>query len=154
MLFIALGAEFIGFVQITVCVGAVAVLIVFAILLTHPADVEAGESPLKGRHALQGGLVAYGVLVGLLVCIFFSPFARGPNARIAKSGNGPSVQGSLPEYYLQAAQWKRPITVSAPVVKIGENLMGNYMVPLQATGLLLTVALIGAALLAKERRVL
>ena len=155
VLFIALGAEFIGFVQITVCVGAVAVLIVFAILLTHPEDVEAGASPLRGWHAVQGGLVAYAVLVALLFCIFLSPFARGPDLRMTKPGDGQSVRGRLPGWYLEAAQYRRPaVRLVAPVEKIGENLMGDYMVPLQATGLLLTVALIGAALLAKERRAL
>ena len=53
--FFLLGAEFVGLVQIFVYVGAVAVLIVFTILLTR-RDAE-------GRHGFKWG----GVLVALLV---------------------------------------------------------------------------------------
>ena len=55
-------------------------------------------------------------------------------------------------FYLKMPSIQSPAPVEAPVAAIGQNLMGVYMVPLQATGLLLTVALIGAALLAKEKR--
>ncbi len=40
LLYLNLGAEFVGFVQILVYVGAVAILIVFAVLLTR-----SGEAP-------------------------------------------------------------------------------------------------------------
>ena len=40
MLFLRLGAEFVGFAQILVYVGAVAILIVFAILLTRTGGIE------------------------------------------------------------------------------------------------------------------
>ena len=95
-------------------------------------------------HALKGGLVAYAVLLVLLACIFLSPFARGPqDAPMPVAG-----------YYRQAATvWRPPERrLEAPVEQIGHNLVGPYIVPLQTTGLLLTAALIGAALLAKEKR--
>ena len=41
-LFLQLGAEFVGFAQILIYIGAIAILIVFAILLTR-----SGESPDK-----------------------------------------------------------------------------------------------------------
>ena len=153
VLFIALGAEFIGFVQITVCVGAVAVLIVFAILLTSPEQVVRDASPFSGEHSIKGSLVAWAVLVALLVCIFLSPRARGPESLAVKPGDASSGRLRLPAYYVEATRWKQPVhPVEASIETIGENLVGKYMVPLQATGLLLTAALIGAALLAKEKR--
>ena len=147
VLFIALGAQFIGFAQIMVYVGAVAVLIVFAILLTHPDRVEADGGLFGDKGTVAGAIVSYLVFVALLVCIFFSPATQDPNSRTI------AEQSRLPEYYVRATQWQsvKP-RVRAPVELIGANLMTNYMVPLQATGVLLTAALIGAALLAKEEK--
>jgi len=153
VLFMALGAEFIGLVQITVCVGAVAVLIVFAILLTHPEQVKTGVTSFASWHAIQGGLAAYAVLLALLCCIFFSPFARlRPGVQRL---NDRSAARLLPlSSYSEISSNRDQESVSAPVAAIGRNLMGPYMVPLQATGVLLTVALVGAALLARGKTTL
>jgi NADH-quinone oxidoreductase subunit J len=65
--FFLLGAEFVGLVQIFVYVGAVAVLIVFTILLTR-RDVEE-------RHGFKWGgvLVAAAVCTGLIWAILKTP---------------------------------------------------------------------------------
>src|SRR5437588_12761389 len=55
-----LGAEFVGLVQVFVYVGAVAVLIVFTILLTRREDEEAAG------FNWSGALVAIAVFAGLL----------------------------------------------------------------------------------------
>src|SRR5881398_1085368 len=58
--FFLLGAEFVGLVQIFIYVGAVAVLIVFTILLTR-------RDPDRDRARNWGGaIVAFGVFAGLL----------------------------------------------------------------------------------------
>jgi NADH-quinone oxidoreductase subunit J len=63
-LFFLLGAEFVGLVQVFVYVGAVAVLIVFTILLTrHDAEKDHGFN-------WSGGVVALVVFAGLLWAIF------------------------------------------------------------------------------------
>ena len=132
ILFIALGAEFVGFVQLLVYVGAVAMLIVFAILLTPADEVTASNNPLRnfklGRalNAASGAVVTTLVLASLLAAIFFSPHAREAVA---------------------PAQ-----TATAPVAEIGRNLLTHTLLPLQGTAVLLTAALIGAALLAKEEK--
>lgn len=153
VLFMVLGAEFIGLVQITVCVGAVAVLIVFAILLTHPEQVKTEAPSLLNWHAIQGGLAAYAVLVALLACIFFSPIARFKPG--VQRLNDKHASRFLPlASYTEITTTGKAEPVSAMVAGIGWNLMGPYMVPLQATGVLLTVALIGAALLARGNKTL
>lgn len=130
VLYMALGAEFVGFVQLLVYVGAVAMLILFAILLTPADEVAASNNPLVGFqlnraiHVVIGGAVTGLVLLGLLAAIFFSPRAAGV---------------ALPA-----------TAATAPVAKIGENLLTQTMLPLQAVAVLLTAAMIGAALLAKE----
>jgi NADH-quinone oxidoreductase subunit J len=65
--FFLLGAEFVGLVQIFVYVGAVAVLIVFTILLTRPAE----ETPVGFNWG--GVLVAVAVFAGLLWMILQTP---------------------------------------------------------------------------------
>jgi len=113
-----LGAEFIGLVQVLVYVGAVAVLIVFTILLTRPVFGKRGDLNWSGL------LVSMAVLVGLLWALVRTTF--------------PAAQ---------------PIGANAlTVLGIGQKLMTEYVWPLQAVGVILTAALIGAIVLAMEER--
>lgn len=66
--FFLLGAEFLGLVQIFVYVGAVAVLIVFTILLTHREE----ETATTG-FKWSGALIAAAIFVGLLWTILQTP---------------------------------------------------------------------------------
>ncbi|HMJ05048.1 MAG TPA: NADH-quinone oxidoreductase subunit J [Chthoniobacterales bacterium] len=65
-----LGAEFVGLVQVFVYVGAVAVLIVFTILLTRPAEEKAGA------FKWSGALIALGVFAALLWAILRTPMSN------------------------------------------------------------------------------
>lgn len=119
--FLLLGAEFVGFAQILVYVGAVAILIVFAILLTRGA-----EEQIQGARRLPwtGFLIAL-VVFGTLVAI------------IQKS---------------QVLE-RSPTAAPAVAVKdIGHKLMEQYVLPLEIIGLLLTAALIGAAVIALQEK--
>jgi NADH-quinone oxidoreductase subunit J len=111
-----LGAEFVGLVQIFVYIGAVAVLIVFTILLTRRnADKDRG-------YRRSGALVAVAVFAVLSWAIV----------------NSSEVKRSPPA--------TAPVTVK----EIGQALMTHYVWPLQITAVLLTVALLGALILAME----
>lgn len=120
LLYLQLGAEFVGFAQIVVYVGAVAILIVFAILLTRSS--ESSSEQRYSRGAIWSGVVAGAVFAALAAAINTSQV---------------SLQGSL-------------VTPSASVEKIGQDLMGKYVLPLEAIGLLLTAALIGAVIIAMK----
>jgi NADH-quinone oxidoreductase subunit J len=113
-----LGAEFVGLVQVFVYVGAVAVLVVFTILLTRREDED-----VAGFN-WAGVVVALAVFGGLLWTILGTP---------SLSGSAPVIE---------------PLTVK----RIGEQLMTNYVWPLQCVGLLLTAALIGALVLVMEEK--
>jgi NADH-quinone oxidoreductase subunit J len=65
--FFLLGAEFVGLVQVFVYVGAVAVLIVFTILLTRREDENTG-----GFH-WTGAVIAFAVFAGLIWAILGTP---------------------------------------------------------------------------------
>lgn len=118
MVYLRLSAAFIGFTQVLVYVGAVAILIVFAILLTR-----SDERAAPGRF---GASWVYGVLGAAAVFGFLA-------CAILGSGLWSSGVPTIPE---------------ASVRGIGELLMTRYVLPLQVIGLLLTVALIGAVILA------
>lgn len=122
LVFIALGAEFVGFVQLLVYVGAVAMVIVFAILLTRPDQLTKSRTPFSGFGPAGGAAAGFASLAVLLAFIFSSPLAKKP----------------------------LPAPVTAPVAAIGEALMGDYVVALIAIGVLLTAALVGAAIIAME----
>src|ERR1700693_2905778 len=65
--YLLLGAEFVGLVQVFVYVGAVAVLIVFTILLTH-------REPEEHRgFNWSGAVIALAVFAGLLWAIVRTP---------------------------------------------------------------------------------
>lgn len=70
--FFLLGAEFVGLVQIFVYVGAVAILIVFTILLTR-REKEPAHAP-----AIGGTGIAIAVFFGLAWTIYKTPSVRVP----------------------------------------------------------------------------
>ena len=119
MIYLQLDAEFVGFAQLLVYVGAIAVLIVFAILLTRGDEVRPGQSQSSSSW-MAGVAVAVLVLAGLVMAILLSP----------------SLQRAAPTF------------ATAPVKKIGGELMTRYVLPLEMVGILLTGALLGAVVIA------
>ena len=119
-LYLQLNAQFVGFAQILVYVGAVAILIVFAILLTRGSD--------SSKHSIFSTSWVAGVGVAVL--------AFGALAFAALSSS--IVYRRLP-----------PIS-QPTVREIGGQLMTSYVLPLEVIGLLLTAALIGAVIIAMQ----
>lgn len=123
-LYLNLGAEFAGLAQLLVYVGAIAILIVFAILLTR-----GGETELKKAFSPAG---AAGAVLALAV------FAVLAWAVMGSGVSHPFLQASAP-----------PATMRA----IGFALMQRYVLPLEVIALMLTAAMIGAVILAvREKR--
>ena len=119
MLYLQLSAQFVGFTQVLVYVGAVAILAVFAIMLTRSTGPHAQQA--FSTYAAAGVTVAAGVFATLAWA-----FAR---------------TGS---FATQAA----PAQVTVTVPQIGDALVQRFVLPLEIIGALLTVALIGAVILA------
>jgi NADH-quinone oxidoreductase subunit J len=118
LMFLELDAQFAGFAQILVYIGAVAILVVFAILLTRNAETPKGG--VYARHWPAGLVIAAGVFAVL----------------------GWAVLRSVPVLPNQQA------TPTVTVLDIGNALMGRYVLPLEIIALLLTAALIGAVIVA------
>lgn len=118
LLFLRLDAQFAGFAQILVYVGAVAILVVFAILLTRNSDTP--DKDVFSKTWLAGLAVAAAVFAVLAWAVLQSQSAL-PN------------QSAAPQ-----------ITVA----QIGNALMGQYVLPLEIVAVLLTASMIGAVIVA------
>jgi NADH-quinone oxidoreductase subunit J len=122
LLYLELDAQFAGFAQILVYIGAVAILVVFAILLT-----KGSETPKDGvysRNWFAGLVIAAGVFAVLGWAVLHS-------ARV------------LPH---------ETATPEVTVLQIGNALMSRYVLPLEIVALLLTAALIGAVIVAMHEK--
>ena len=123
-LYLQLGAQFVGFTQILVYVGAVAILAAFAIMMTRSADPT--QSHASSSFRASGALIAVLVFAVLAWAIY-----RGTSTQ--------PILSAQPE---------------GSVGQIGVALMHHFVLPLEVIGVLLTAALIGAGILAiDEHRV-
>jgi NADH:ubiquinone oxidoreductase subunit 6 (subunit J) len=120
--YLQLGAQFVGFAQILIYVGAVAILIVFAVLLTR--DTEAIRQSIIDRSWIGGGTVVLAIFGILAWAIRHSTTSQ---------------RAILPQ----------PET---SIQQIGNALMLRFVLPLEIIGLLLTVALIGAVTIAMREK--
>jgi NADH-quinone oxidoreductase subunit J len=121
-LYLQLDAQFIGFAQVLVYIGAVAILIVFAILLTRGAE-SPSQSIVSPSWATSGvvSVVVFGVL-------------------------GWTIRSSV------VTQRPIPSQPEITVRQIGNALMSTFALPLEVIGLLLTVALVGAVTIALQEK--
>ena len=122
LLFLELDAQFAGFAQILIYIGAVAILVVFAILLT------------RGSETPQDGVYSHNPFVGLVI-------AAGVFAVLGWAVLHSTT--SLPHDTAKPA---------VTVMDIGNALMGSYVLPLEIVALLLTAALIGAVIVAMHEK--
>jgi len=113
------GAEFVAFAQVLVYVGAVSMVVLFAVLLTRPAPTD--PPPPRATYGRVLGALLAGSAVGGLLCgaILGTPLPSSPGAPPALT-----------------------------VREIGRQLMGVHAAALLVAGVLLTVALLGAIVLA------
>jgi NADH-quinone oxidoreductase subunit J len=117
-IYLQLNAEFVGFTEILVYVGAVAILIVMAILLTR-----SGDTPEKS--VLTAGWAA-GVAATALVFVILGWAILNSTALPVSPATAPH----------------------ATVKNIGDVLMTKYVLPLEIIALMLTAAMIGAVVIA------
>ena len=123
LLFLKLDAQFAGFAQILVYIGAVAILVVFAILLT------------RGSETPKDGVFSRSWLIGLVIAA--AVFA---------------VLGWVVLQSARVLPHETAIPV-VTVKQIGAALVGRYVLPLEIVAVLLTAAMIGAVIVAMHENV-
>ena len=113
------GAEFVAFAQVLVYIGAVSMVVLFAVLLTRRSRIDVEVAPDAVNRTVSA-LIAGGAVGGVLV-------------------------GAVLATRLDVAPSPAP---AASVKTIGAQLMGPHAASLLVVGVLLTVALLGAIVLA------
>ena len=121
-LYFLLLAEFVALMQILIYVGAVAVLMIFAIMLTR-ASANGGEAAGPGLRGTLRAVPAFLIPAGILVPLLF---LRG------------------------VAGFDRPKDI-APAA-LGAGLLGPYTLPFELISVVLLAAMAGAVMLAFEKR--
>ena len=118
--YVILSAGFLAVVQLMVYVGAIAILILFAIMFSR--TIMQPNETTENQQWLAGLVAASGLFAMLLVVI-------------------------------NSVAW--PVVDAAPtedtVLQLGLAFLGSYLIPFMVVSVLLSVALIGAIFLAREK---
>ena len=129
-LFVLLRAEFLAVVQVLIYVGAISVLIIFAVLMTR--DVEQGNPSNSGRFPA----LTFSAL--LLAAIVFVAVKTNWNL--------------FDDATLAPATWEKVTEVFANTTPIIAGLLlKDFVLPFEAASVLLLAAIIGALVLVRER---
>ena len=120
-LYLHLGADFVGMVQILVYIGGILILFLFGVMLTNQSDV-AIRGETTWRFLLPGSIAGLAFLSLLVYLVSKTPWATHevPAAQPAAAG-------------------------------IGERFMSTFILPFEAVSILLLVAMIGATYIARSR---
>ena len=120
-LYLLLQAEFVAAVQVLIYVGAITVLILFAVMLTSQIG---DRMPTQAfREKIAAFLGAGGMLVLMLAAIMHRQWPISPEAG-----------------------------KSAPVARIGQLMLSQYLLPFEVTSVILLAVLIGAVVIARHNR--
>lgn len=115
-----LEAEYLAIAQILIYIGAIATLIVFAIMLSRGMMI--GRTQMNNFQAGISAVVAVLLFVVLSFVLLQVDWPVNPQAIVAD-----------------------------PIPQIGEAFVTTYLIPFQVIAVLLSVALVGAIMIARER---
>jgi NADH-quinone oxidoreductase subunit J len=128
-IYVLLVAHLVAFMQILVYAGAVMVLFLFVIMLLSIGDEHLVPERRKAMQLLGvlGALAVYAILVGAI-------WQATGGAGVFAPPNWPATAADF-----------------GTVKGVGQVLFTNFLLPFEATSLLLLVAIVGAVVVAKER---
>lgn len=125
ILFVLLDAGFLAAVEVVLYIGAIAILIIFAMMLTR--RVMADEQVQRNSQWVLGLIVALAAVAGLIALL------------VMPANSWPALQ---------------TVSTEASVAALGKALTNpdGYVLPFQIASVLLTVALVGAIAVAGEKK--
>ena len=121
-LFVLLEAYFLAVIQVLVYAGAVVVLFLFIVMLL---DVREAAKRKLSPFTAVAGLVGFGILVTGIIAVVSSDSIK-TSAEVLPEATGASLKA------------------------FGNELFTTYLLPMQVTGFLLLVAMIGVIVLSKK----
>lgn len=123
VLFVMLNATFMAVIQVVVYIGAIAILIIMAVMVTR--NVTGSQSTIFNTSKWVAALIA--LLVGATLYL-------GLNA------------------WPQLAEYAPEADTTGHIAQIGTELVGKYVVPFEVASVLLLAALVGAIVIAWPRK--
>jgi NADH-quinone oxidoreductase subunit J len=119
-LYLLLGADFIGVVQVIIYIGGILVLIIFGVMMTERGKMLRLTVQLPGR--IFAAILSLIILVGLVLAIIRTPWPIVPS---------PAAPG--------------PTSAA-----MGELILSKYLIPFEVVALLLLASLVGAVLIVRR----
>ena len=145
--FILLSAEFLAVVQVLIYVGAIAVLIIFAVMLTR--DVQRGNLP--NRLQIPAAVFAALLLAALVTVAVdtkwdFLPADQQARAELVQTSAVTTLTAEeLTEAGVTSPEEQAEVRESG----LADLLISDYVLPFEAVSVLLLAALIGALVLVR-----
>ena len=146
-LFILLSAEFLAVVQVLIYVGAIAILIIFAVMLTR--DVQHGNLP--NRMQMPAAVLA-ALLFAALVAVAvdtqweFLPAEQQERVDLVQTSAVTTLTGDvLTEAGITSPEEQSEVQTAG----LADLLISDYVLPFEAVSVLLLAALIGALVLVR-----
>ncbi len=145
--FVLLNAEFLAVVQVLIYVGAIAILIIFAVMLTR--DVQRGNLP----NRLQIPAVVFSaLLLAALVTVAvdtkweFLPADQQARVELVQTNSVTTLTGEvLTEEGITSPEEQAEVQEAG----LADLLISDYVLPFEAVSVLLLAALIGALVLVR-----
>ena len=139
-LYFMLHAEFLAAVQLVVYAGGTLILIIFGVMLTSKSPFSRLQPSVdEVAAAVSVGAV---LLFALIIGIYTSVTAPAVAADTTQTS---SINGAFADRELTTGE-------DYPVARLGQVLLGDFLIPFEVVSVLLLVVMIGAAYLAKARR--
>lgn len=120
-LYILLNADFVAAAQILVYVGAVNVLILFAIMLVNKQE-DYVQLPGRAIRKVATAVVCFGLFALLASMVLVTPWALDTS----------------------------PALIENTVIALGEHFFSDYLLPFELASVLLLMAMVGAIILARR----
>ena len=145
--FVLLSAEFLAVVQVLIYVGAIAILIIFAVMLTR--DVQRGNLP--NRLQIPAAVFASLLLVSLVTVAVdtkwnFLPAEQQERADLVQTSSVTTLTGDvLTEAGITSPEDQAQIQEAG----LADLLIGDFVLPFEVVSVLLLAALIGALVLVR-----
>jgi NADH:ubiquinone oxidoreductase subunit 6 (subunit J) len=149
-LFVLMSAEFLAVVQVLIYVGAISILIIFAVMLTR--DVQRGN--LANRLQVPAVLFPALLLAALVVVVVATDWRMIPEneqqrvALVQTQSASVLDEGALAQVGFTDAAAKQ----SAREAGLADLLIGRFVLPFEAVSVLLLAAVIGSLALARPNR--
>lgn len=159
-LYITLDAAFLGVIQVLVYVGAISVLILFAVMLTPNLM----DAPMQLNKQSSLALALALLVFGALAAIGFGTEWQAQPRAVLPGGGAVVVAGSVPTGAEAAAEaaglpYTSPergadgaevLRLPNPTVMLGKSFMSDQLLAFEVISVILLVALLGAIVIARD----